>query len=282
MEINIRNLSGIKELRAAEQLQKEVWGFGDLETVHSGEMIAVRETGGTIIGAFAGEHLIGFVFGFVGLENGEITIHSHLAAVKPEWRGQQVGYRLKLAQREVALQQNIRLITWTYDPLQSLNAYFNFSRLGVTARKYHVDFYGSDVDILVTGIGTDRLWAEWRLESSRVAERIDRASGHIQSLSVDAIPLVTADQSGWPELNETTAISQADDAPDLLIEIPRDIASIQKTDQELAKEWRDVTRLAFTTALATDYRVTEFMPQEKYGSYLLTPAQKREPDSQQK
>lgn len=277
MEINIRNLSGIKELRAAEQLQKEVWGFSDLETVHSGEMIAVRETGGTIIGAFADEHLIGFVFGFVGLENGEITIHSHLAAVRPEWRGQQIGYRLKLAQRELALQQNIRLITWTYDPLQSLNAYFNFSRLGVTARKYHVDFYGSDVDILVAGIGTDRLWAEWRLDSSRVSERIEKASGHIQSLSAAAIPLVTADQSGWPELNETTAISSTPDAPDLLIQIPRDIASIQKTDQELAREWRDVTRLAFTTALATDYRVTEFMPQEKYGSYLLTPAHKTEP-----
>ena len=120
-------------MRIVEDLQKEVWSVSDRDIVPLTQLVAARHAGGQLIGARDGRTLIGFVYGIVGLERGRTIHHSHMLAVKPAYRNCDVGYKLKLAQRERVLAQGITRITWTFDPLQSLNAHFNFCKLGVVS-----------------------------------------------------------------------------------------------------------------------------------------------------
>src|SRR5438132_7750995 len=116
-------------MREAETLQKDVWKSNDLDVVPLTMLVASREVGAVLIGAYDESKLVGFVYGFPAYENGQVTHHSHMLAVRPAYRNSNLGYQLKLAQRERVLAQGINRITWTFDPLQSLNAYFNFKKL---------------------------------------------------------------------------------------------------------------------------------------------------------
>lgn len=157
-------------MRKAEELQKTVWGFADLDVVPYSQLAAAKEAGGVLVGAFDGDDLVGFVYGFPALEDGEIAIHSHMAAVDARYRNHNVGYRLKIAQRDRALEKGIKLITWTFDPLQSVNAYFNIEKLGVISNKYLVNFYGEETTSFLHSIGTDRLWVRWEMEPGPLCE----------------------------------------------------------------------------------------------------------------
>src|SRR5579859_6944882 len=136
----IRDVSEIDELHAIEALQKEVWGVADLEVLPAIHMIAAREVGAIIIGAFDAHQLIGFVYGFPGFEGEHRVIHSDMLAVRESYRDRGIGRALKLAQRDAALRQGIDRITWTFDPVQPSNAHLNFVHLGVIADRYLRDF----------------------------------------------------------------------------------------------------------------------------------------------
>src|SRR3970282_1162763 len=97
---------------------------------------------------------------------------SHMLAVLPEYRDQKIGYRLKLAQREAVHEQAVRLITWTYDPLESRNANLNINRLGGIVRTYKRNHYGEMQDGLNAGLPSDRLLVEWWITSNRVKQRL--------------------------------------------------------------------------------------------------------------
>ncbi|HKB80522.1 MAG TPA: GNAT family N-acetyltransferase [Thermoanaerobaculia bacterium] len=244
-----------------EDLQKEVWILHDRDITPLTQLVAVRQTGGQLIGARDGRALVGFVYGFVGLERGTTIHHSHMLAVKPAYRNSDVGTRLKLAQRDRVLAQGITRITWTFDPLQSLNAYFNFSKLGVVSDTYKVDFYGPETSSVLHRIGTDRLWVTWVLDSDRVQRRLEgRPAGH--EVGSDATPLVAADAGGWPR---ELRLKQALAGPQAFIEIPSDINSVQRQNAEQAMRWREVTRRAFTDAFADGFHVSDFVRQSRSG-----------------
>jgi predicted GNAT superfamily acetyltransferase len=173
--MDIREIAGRDELRAVEALQKEVWACDDLDVVPAVHMIAARAVGAILIGAFDGGDLIGFAYGFPGFEAEHRVIHSDMLAVRESWRDRGVGRALKLAQREAALACGIDRITWTFDPLQTRNAFLNFEKLGVIADRYLPDFYGQTSSPLHAG-GTDRLWVTWHLHGrppyDRPVERI--------------------------------------------------------------------------------------------------------------
>jgi predicted GNAT superfamily acetyltransferase len=160
--MEIRDIRGPQELRAVEHLQKEVWACDDREILPAIHMIAAREVGAILLGAFDGSNLVGFVYGFPGFEGDRRVIHSDMLAVRNAYRDRGLGSALKLAQREQALAHGIDLITWTFDPLQTRNAYLNFCHLGVTADRYLRDFYGETSSPLHAS-GTDRLWVTWHL-----------------------------------------------------------------------------------------------------------------------
>jgi predicted GNAT superfamily acetyltransferase len=173
--MHIREIDGRDELQAVEALQKEVWACDDLDVVPAVHMIAARAVGAILIGAFDGADLIGFTYGFPGFEGAHRVIHSDMLAVRETWRDRGVGRALKLAQRDAAIARGIDRITWTFDPLQTRNAFLNFEKLGVTADRYLRDFYGHTSSPLHAG-GTDRLWVTWHLHArppyAAPAERI--------------------------------------------------------------------------------------------------------------
>jgi predicted GNAT superfamily acetyltransferase len=160
--MEIREVRGRDELRAVEALQKEVWACNDLEVVSGVHMTAARAVGAILLGAFDGGEMIGFSYGFAGFEGAHRVIHSDMLAVRETWRDRGVGRALKLAQRDAALARGVDRITWTFDPLQTRNAFLNFEKLGVIADRYLRDFYGETSSPLHAG-GTDRLWATWYL-----------------------------------------------------------------------------------------------------------------------
>jgi predicted GNAT superfamily acetyltransferase len=161
--MEIRELRGVGEFHAVEEMQKEVWGCSDLEVVPAVHFIPVCAVGGILLGAFDGQTLAGFVYGFPGFEGEERIIHSDMLAVRSTHRDRGLGRALKMAQRERALAMGIHKITWTFDPLQARNAHLNFAQLGVTADRYLRDFYGETTSPLHR-MGTDRLWVTWHLD----------------------------------------------------------------------------------------------------------------------
>src|ERR1051325_3503583 len=165
--ITIREIIKLAEMRAVEELQKEIWGIPDLDVVPLTHLVATKEAGGVLIGAFDGETLVGFVYGFPSFERGKLAHHSHMLAVKPPYRNFDLGRRLKLAQRDRVVAQGIEMISWTFDPLQSLNAHFNFNKLGVIADRYLPDFYGEEPASFLHQTGTDRLWVSWFVSRER-------------------------------------------------------------------------------------------------------------------
>lgn len=260
----IREIDGIAEIRAVEKLQKEVWGLPDLDVVPSTQLVAAQAAGGTLIGAFGGDELIGFAYGFAGFENGQMTHHSHMLAVKPEYRNFNLGYKLKNAQRDFVLAQGITEMTWTFDPLQSLNAHFNFARLGVISDRYLVNFYGADAASFLHQNGTDRLWVTWQLASERVVERLGNESIDLEHKQVT--PLVGLGENAEPLPSD---IDLKDVSDHVSIEIPTDIRDIEQHDRKLANAWRSATRVAFTTAFDAGFVAVEFIKGHRSGRYIL-------------
>jgi len=253
--IVIRDVEGIDETRAVEALQNEVWGMDDRDITPITHLVAVKRAGGQLIGAFDGATMVGFVYGFVGFEHGQPIHHSHLLAVKPAYRNHDLGYRLKLAQREAVLAQGIRRVTWTFDPLQSANAHLNFRKLGATSDSYKVDFYGAGTSSFLHRIGTDRLWLTWDLDSERVRRRVQDDGPAPAEPPGDLPALVRTAADGAPEeldLRPGLAGQRA------IIEIPDDINGVGREQPERAARWRELTRRAFCEAIATGFVVEDF------------------------
>jgi len=162
--MDIREVRGIDELHAVEDMQIEVWGVSEREIVSALTLIPVVAVGGILLGAFEDGKLAGFVFGFPGFEGEERIIHSDMLAVSKSYRDRGLGRALKLAQRDRALAMGVDKITWTFDPMQGKNAHLNFG-LGVIADKYLRDFYFETTSPLHAG-GTDRLWVTWHLHGA--------------------------------------------------------------------------------------------------------------------
>src|SRR6202521_2283382 len=199
-QIAIRDIKSMDDLSQLKALEREVWGMADEDTLPLTLAIACKAVGNIFVGAFYKDKLVGFAFGFLGREHGQTTIHSHMLAVLDAYRHLDLGSRLKQAQRERAMAIGVREMTWTYDPLQSRNAHFNFSKLGVISETYKVDFYGAETSSMLHRNGTDRLWVRWILNSRRVRDRVGGENARVETL--DAIrlvgPLVRFDPSGKP------------------------------------------------------------------------------------
>jgi predicted GNAT superfamily acetyltransferase len=269
--ITIRDLILIEEVKQVEALEREVWGISDRDITPLTHLVAAKEAGGILIGAFDGAALAGFAYGFIGYERGEMTLHSHMLAVKVAYRNQNLGYRLKLAQREQAMKLGIRRMTWTFDPLQSLNAHFNFSKLGVVSDQYKINFYGEATSSFLHQAGTDRLWVSWLLDSRRVKDRIQGAPGNKPAGFDEHAPLILVGEDGLPRTDDIDKLLKQRQA---LIEIPGSIEILQQTNPGAAISWREATRQAFSQALASGFLVEEFYRSSghgpSHGSYLLS------------
>lgn len=259
----------IDELHDVEAMQIEVWGVPDIEVVNLHHLIAVQASGGILLCAFEDKTMAGFAYGFVGFERGRTVHHSHMLAVRKEYRSQNLGYRLKLEQRRRVLDQGIGIMTWTFDPLRSLNAFFNFGKLGVIADRYFPNFYGTEAASFLHQNGTDRLWVSWHLEDQRVLERLE---GRRSSENVADLPtLVAACEMNAPMVMNPSPALNSDR---FTIEIPADIGAIERVDPTVARNWRQATRDAFGTAMDAGFVVEDIVMidrgDQRVGAYVLS------------
>jgi predicted GNAT superfamily acetyltransferase len=270
MPITIRPVETQAEFIALEGLQAEIWPGDKTDVVPRHLLLTAAHNGGLALGAFDDDRLVGFVFGFLGADEADpsrpamarLKHCSHMLGVLPGYRDQDIGYRLKLAQRDFVMKQGVRLVTWTYDPLESRNAYLNIARLGAVCRTYAEDVYGPMADRLNAGLASDRFQVDWWITSARVRERLEgqRAKLVLESFTSAGAeilnPTSVAPDDGLPRPAHRLRSPESTFA---LAEIPYDFQSIKMHDMTLAREWRAQTRALFESAFARGYLVTDFL-----------------------
>jgi predicted GNAT superfamily acetyltransferase len=241
--IEVRHCRTLAEYEQCVRLEEITWGEGIL--VPSAIFMVAEETGGQILGAFAGKEMAGFTLALAGVHGDQKFLHSHMTAVLEPYRDRGVGRALKLFQRQDALARGFPLVEWTFDPLELRNAYFNFMRLGAIAKRYLPNFYGVTDSPLHAGMPTDRFMAEWWLDSPRVKRLIERGA--------DA-------RTPVPEGADTVKIS-----------VPSDIVALRLRDRLEAEQIQTEVRSQFQNWLARDYAVTAIVTQGATAEYHLQP-----------
>ncbi len=172
-KIEIREISEVEDLKSCVALQREVFALPDLEISPVRHLIVTKNAGGFTLGAFIEKSLVGFVLSVPMFYGEERSFYSHMTAVLPQFQSLGIGAKLKWTQRERALSENAKFIKWTFQPIQARNAFFNLERLGVIIKTYTPNFYGTDYSTSHNqngkiGLDSDRLFAEWHLESEKV------------------------------------------------------------------------------------------------------------------
>lgn len=193
--IEIRECRSVEDLSQCVALQKEVFALPDIEISPVRHFIVSRQAGGFTTGAFAAERLVGFVLSVPSFFGNERFYYSHMAAVRREFQSYGIGAKLKWAQREKALEKGVRFIKWTFQPVQARNAHLNLEKLGAIVKHYEPNFYGTDYSTQIDptkniGLDSDRLFAEWHLESDKVVklskgEPFEETSEVIQKIELD-------------------------------------------------------------------------------------------------
>ena len=266
----IRPFRTHRDYEACIALQEATWGAGFSERVPMALMIVSQRLGGVAAGAFDDDgSLAGFIFGLSGIENG-IPVHwSDMLAVRTDCQGQGLGIRLKSYQRDAVLEHGIRRMYWTFDPLESRNAYINLARLGIVAREYVENMYGQTDSPLHRGIGTDRFVALWQLDARRVERRLAAEPSPPVIEDLAEVPRVLdctpGSPSGWPE----PEIRDMAGANEVLAAIPSDIQALKSASPGLAARWRAATRSVLRSYLSNGYEVCELIRGARVSRYLL-------------
>jgi predicted GNAT superfamily acetyltransferase len=242
VDVTVRSCSGLSEFAGCIEVERAVWGSADLDIVPLPLFVVAAETGGQVLGAFAGDRMVGFTLAIAGAHGRKPFLHSHMTAVLRPYRSQGVGRKLKLLQRDEALGRGIDLVEWTFDPLEIRNAYFNF-RLGAVVRRFIPNMYGLTTSPLHGGLPTDRLVAEWHLRSARVRRAISEKRPSRKSRGKEFAR----------------------------IRVPADFTNIRNTNSEDAARLQAEVRLEFEHWLAAGYAATGINIREDAAEYLLEP-----------
>jgi predicted GNAT superfamily acetyltransferase len=274
-DIVIRQLESLPELHACVALQRAVWGAQSAEIVPVSLLKTLNRTGGVVAGAFLRRELVGIVVGFTGWHDGAPIHWSDILAVLPELRDRHIGERLKWFQRERLLAAGVRCVQWTFEPLESRNAHLNLVRLGATAAEYAPDFYGQTDSPLHAGIGTDRLVADWRIASDRVAERAVGAQGAAivgappASAAWRELPALLDARVGraWPE--PVAGRAPVGGSGPTRIAIPARIQALKAEAPELARLWRSQTRASFEAGFDLGLSAIDLVRDGEVSHYIL-------------
>jgi predicted GNAT superfamily acetyltransferase len=270
-----------EEMTLIEDLQRTIWPDSETDIVPSHMLITAVHNGGLVLGAFADEKLIGFLFGFPGLEgtpDGPRPKHcSHMMGILPDHRDSGAGFALKRAQWQMVRHQGLDHVTWTYDPLLSRNAHLNIAKLGAVCTTYRRAEYGEMRDGVNAGLPSDRFQVDWWINTRRVETRLGK---HPR-------PTLKLDHVNRAGLRPLYALHPSTDnlpcPPEhvppfedrlLLAEIPVNFQALKSKDFALARDWRFFTRELFETAFKADYIVTDFIFDTNQGNprgmYILT------------
>ncbi|HXU40282.1 MAG TPA: hypothetical protein VN937_28250 [Blastocatellia bacterium] len=251
-EIAIRECTSVEDFQQCIDLERAVWNDADIGIMPIRLYMISKACNAPTFGAFeaSGESagkLVGFVHTMIAIMNKQVVYHSHLAAVLEGWRHKDIGYKMKLAQREHAMNAGVPLIIWTFDPLQSRNAHFNINKLGAIIRRYAVNYYGEGLStVFDMAVPSDRLFAEWWVSSP-----------HVESALAGKRP-------------------QAPDVPEMQdklhsVSIPDDIEKVRAQSLEEHQRWRARVREDFQNELDAGLIVRGFEREGGTGRYLFGP-----------
>ncbi|MBM7715966.1 putative GNAT superfamily acetyltransferase [Bacillus thermophilus] len=239
--IEIRTLHTIQELQLIQKLEKKVWG---MEPIPIHQTITAVRNGGLMLGAFVDGELVGFSYSFPGYANGNSFLCSHLLGVHPDYQHRGIGKALKEEQKKAALNKGYSLLTWTYDPLESKNAYLNLSKLGAICSTYIENCYGDMNDSLNSGLPSDRFKLEWW---------VDRQFRLPDGGKEWRIPWEYA-QNEMPKLpNIEPHLSEIEDYDLVFVPIPAAFQQMKQQDNMLVINWRMKTRTIFQTLFSKGY-----------------------------
>ncbi|RIK38437.1 MAG: GNAT family N-acetyltransferase [Chloroflexi bacterium] len=253
--LTFRRLRTRADLEQTERLQREVFGVSERDLASFSILIVIHKTGGDVLGAFSGERLVGYIWGYGGYVNGRPRLVSDMMGVEPAWRGG-VGWALKAFQACIALADGFPEAVWTVDPLRAANARLNFARLGAHANEYLEDFYGSDfAEGLYAGLPSDRLVVTWPIASPRVAATLQGLTPPTDRAAILALP----------DYGPSTA-------QEVRLAIPSDIDAVLARDPARGRAWRYTIRTALQRAFAAGYTITDFAGSrdEDVGYFKLT------------
>jgi len=250
--VEIRHCRTIAEYEECLRLECVTWGQGIL--VPTAIFVVAQETGGQILGAYAGNEMVGFTLALAGVHEGRPFLHSHMTAVLEPFRDRGVGRKLKLFQRNDALARGFQLVEWTFDPLELKNAHFNFMRLGAIARRFIPNCYGVTESPLHASMPTDRLVAEWWLDSPRV-----------NSLLAASAPTEGHSQATQPQTQIEPPVCAA------TISVPLDVTELRQRDRAAAQKIQSDVRAQFESCFARGYAATGIATRGANAEYMLQP-----------
>jgi len=258
--LDLREINDLQGYKACVRLQHETWGRDFSDQVPASVLMIAQRTGGLVLGAFLRAELIGFAWGMAGWKGSKKIHWSDMLAVKKAFRNQGIGYRLKLRQREILKRRGVVEIHWTFDPLQSLNARFNFSKLGVLVSEYRPNLYGKTHSPLHASLDTDRFVAVWDLIRPM---RRPRAARELRIEPFRVInPCIVQKQRLIPRrvrLDLPADDSKSGAAQLLYLEAVQNLASLKHTDPGLARLWQRCTREACLHYFDRGFVVRDFV-----------------------
>ena len=229
-QIQVRELKSLPDQTAGREIFDIVWPVVGGTEIMPNLMQAFVYSGAYFVGAFEGKKIVGATFGFIGTVGG-IHLHSHMAAVLPEFRDRGTGTLMKRHQFGWAYENNVPFITWTFDPLVKRNAKLNIVKLGIEVASYHPNFYGVMPDLNNAGDDSDRLMAKWIVGRN-------------------------------PPNGKPITTTIGDDA--ITISIPEDVLKLRKENLVDAKSVRVRVRQQFQAAFREGYKVLGFSEEVGY------------------
>lgn len=254
--IIIRDLTTYDEFLQLRTIQQVCWQLAPGEGLYPPLLSTASRSGGTVLGAFDGERMVAFLFGFLGLHEGRrLKLCSQTMGVLPAYRKRGVAAALKWAQRGRMLALGIDLITWTYDPLEAASARLNLHTLGAGVRTYQRNLYGEGLGVLNQGLPSDRLIAEWWIERPHVHEL---AAGRAVAAGQLVGPVLNVCQGAGSQ-RRIASLHLADLAPVVHAEIPADFQAMKRADLSLATDWRAQMRQLFESCFARGYQAVDVL-----------------------
>ena len=233
--VSVRELKTIDEFNEARLLEKQIW---DADSAQLHYLVAARDHGAIILGAFYEQAMIGFVYSYPAYQNGEVYLYSHQLGIKREYRERGVGELLKLKQRDIALERGFKKCIWTFDPLLARNAFLNFTKLRTFAIDYTENYYGELEDVFNNSLPSDRFTVQWNLEDGdylRWDQKVEECIEVAVELSAWYIG-----KKGLPKLEKFASKPLTEDA--YFVYIPYHFQKIKLESPSVAEDWRLKTR----------------------------------------
>lgn len=258
--IEIKELTTLEEIEKIGELEKRIWGMTPLPTHQT--LTAVKN-GGIIIGAFDNDRIIGFSYGFAGFKDGATYLCSHMLGIDEDYRSKRIGQQLKEVQAKSALKKGYAEMHWTFDPLETRNAYLNLSKLNGIVNVYMENAYGKMTDGINKGLPSDRFEVHWFLSSAH------RQSYQAPDL-VDAFVLNDVSiKDGVPNFSNVS--QQTLTEPVYGVEVPKDFQHVKKVDSAIALDWRLKTRVLFKALFKAGYAAVHLYPEDDTATYIFVP-----------